>query len=83
MTRDPLCTNGHGDAVTADCSMCDLIAKVRENERERCVTAVTCWTDTPVHVDGERNMVFVDEAVYQIRNPSQGHPDWCFCGVTP
>ena len=40
MTRDPLCTNGHGDAVTADCSMCALIAKVRKEERNRHLTYV-------------------------------------------
>jgi hypothetical protein len=35
MTRDPLCTNGHGDALTADCSLCDLIAKVRADQQEK------------------------------------------------
>lgn len=37
MTRDPLCTNGHGDALTEDCSMCALIAKVRADERAKYV----------------------------------------------
>ena len=35
MTRDPLCTNGHGDALTADCPLCDLIAKVRADEKAK------------------------------------------------